>query len=455
MKNLRSFTLLLLAFSLTFCQAQNIKRKILFGTYTVDITDSIADVLKLDNNKGTLIQKVVPQTTADNLKLTQNDVILKINNIEIENSQGFVSLIKSYREGEKVVVDYVRNGEHKRAEGIALAKPKETSEDYEVIYDEAKFNDGYIRIIINKPHGIAKAPAIVFIPGYMCYSLDNIGKHPYGQLIDGLTKKGYVLIRVEKLGEGDCLNTPNCIDVDFETELAGFEAGIRSLNKYDFIDQENIFIWGHSLGAIEATFLAERTEVKGIIVNGTTAYSWFEYLIAMSRFQEPLLGADYVEIDEEMQDYIKFQYEFLVLKKTPLELSKNEAYTKIMEEQQFDGKDKIFMRNYRYWQQLEDAEKAKALKNSNAYVLSIWNSFDLEAFSEQDHKAIIDMVNYYHPGKGTYIKLENTTHSFTKVESMQQGVENHSNYSFIYENFNPEITEITHKWIQSVLQKKL
>jgi len=455
MKTFKLYITVLITLTLSVSYGQHLRRKASFGISYTEVNDSISKANSLPDNKGILIKKVNPNTTASDLGLLKNDVIIKINGIDVPDKKSFFSSIENLRDGDPVSVHYIRDGKENTIEGSAVGKPKETSEYYEVIYDEVKFRDGYIRTIINKPDNIEKAPAIMFIPGYMCYSLDNIGRHPYGQLIDGLTRKGYVVMRVEKLGEGDCRDTPNCTDTDFETELAGFEKGLQSLQKYDFVDRDNIFIWGHSLGGIEAPLLAEKNKfVKGIIVNGTGLYSWYEYLLKMIRFQQPLLGQDYLEIEEMMKIYKRYQYEFLVLKKTPLELSKNKDYEKILQEtEQFDGKDKIYGRNYRYWQQIEDVNQVKALKNSEAYVLSIWNSADIEAFSEEEHKTIVDIVNHYHPGKGTYLKLENTTHSLAKVDSYEHGIENHYNYKFIINNFNTKIVDETHNWIQSVIGK--
>ncbi|HBF88995.1 MAG TPA: hypothetical protein DDX39_10175 [Bacteroidales bacterium] len=433
--------------------AQNIKRKASFGAYVLEINDSIAKVYELKMLDGILVEKIIPNTTASNLKLVEKDIILKVNDVEIKNSTTFTSTIKNLRENDVVSVNIIRSGKPKTLKGKAIGKPLEISDDYEIIYDEVSYNNGYIRTIITKPKNITKAPTILFIPGYLCYSLDNIGKHPYGQLVDGLTKKGYVVMRVEKLGEGDCINTPNCKDVDLQTEIDGFEKGLQSLKKYDFVDTNNIFIWGHSLGGIEAPILAERNKVKGIVVAGTGLISWYEYILNMFRFQNPLMGADYVENEEEIAEYKKLLFEYLVMKKTPLELSENKKYKELLENgMQFDGKDRIWDRNYKYWQQIDDLNQPKAFKNSEAHVLSIWSSADLEAFSEDEHKTIADIVNYYHPGKGTYLRMENTTHAFAKVKSMKDGIEN-SNYDYIINNFNPEILEETHKWIQNILQK--
>lgn len=433
--------------------AQNIIRKAYLGVAATEVTDSIASAHNLKEVKGLLVEKIGKSSTGENLKLNVNDIILKVNDKEFNDFRSLYYYSKQIHANEIVTINIIRNGKPKTLKGKAIAKALETNEDYDVIYDEVVYKDGFIRTIVNKPKNIEKAPAILFIPGYMCYSLDGIGDHPYGQLVDKLTKKGYVVIRVEKLGEGDCMNTPDCKDVDLQTEIEGFEKGLQSLKKYDFVDTNNIFIWGHSLGGIEAPVLAERNKVKGIVIAGTGLISWYEYCLNMFRFQNPLMGADYVENEEEIAIYKKLLYEYIVLKKTPLELSKNEEYKNLLETgMQFDGKDRIWDRNYKYWQQIDDLNQPKALKNSNAFVLCIWSSADFEAFSEEEHKTIVDIVNYYHPGNGTYLRLENTTHAFAKVKSMKDGLENHS-YEYIIKNFNPEVVDETDKWIQNIIQK--
>jgi len=433
---------------------QNLKRIAFSGIRVIAVNDSIAKAHNLAETKGVLINEVISNSTASNLKLNEKDIILEVNDVAINDRNSLHSLFNDIRENDLVTANYFRNGKTKKAKGKAVAKPYEESEDYEIIYDEVKFGEGFIRTIITKPKGIEKATAILFIPGYMCYSLDNIGKHPYAQLVDGLTKKGYVVMRAEKLGEGDCWNTPECKDIDFETEISGFEKGLHSIKKYNFVDTNNIFIWGHSLGGIEAPVLAERNEVKGIVISGTGLISWYEYILAMFRFQNPLMGVDYVENEKQIADYKKLLYEYLVLKKSPLELSQNERYNELLlEGMQFDGKDRIWDRNYKYWQQIDDLNQPELLKKSEANVLSIWSTADFEAFSEQEHKTIVDIVNFYHPGKGTYLKLENTTHAFAKVKSMEDGLENR-NYKYIINNFNPAIVDETDKWIQRILNER-
>ncbi|MCX6166323.1 MAG: hypothetical protein NTU73_15930, partial [Ignavibacteriae bacterium] len=134
----------------------------------------------------------------------------------------------------------IRDGENLTLSTDAAPLPYEKSDKYDVIYDEVKFKDGYLRIIANKPKTQGKFKTILFIPGYMCYSLDNLGKHPYGQVVQKLSERGYCVVRVEKPGMGDCYNTPDCFDINYSTELEAFETGFQKMLEYDFVDKDNV-----------------------------------------------------------------------------------------------------------------------------------------------------------------------------------------------------------------------
>src|SRR2546423_1400557 len=56
----------------------------------------------------------------------------------------------------------------------------------------------------------------------------------FGQLLPAVaTRSGMVLFRTDKAGTGDS-EGPDCSDLDFQTELAGFRASFNALQNYDF-----------------------------------------------------------------------------------------------------------------------------------------------------------------------------------------------------------------------------
>jgi len=321
-----------------------------------------------------------------------------------------------------------------------------------VLTDTVAFKDGYLVITITKPEGNGPFKSVFFIPGYTCFPVAKLGKHPYGQLLDGLTQKGYLTLRIEKPGMGESKNTPACDLIDFQTEVDAFIAGYKKLFTYDIVDKENVFIFGHSLGGIEAPIVALEKQPKGVIVCGTVAKTWYEYVLEMFRFQNIASGADFIENEKLMQVMIPMLFEYLVQKKTPLELSSNPEYKKALEEQmEFKGGEQIWSRHYSYWQGIQSRNIVEDWKNMKCAVLVIRGEGDFEAFSNTDHQMIADIVNSYNPGKGKFILIPNMDHGFAKAKTPQESLKNRQEIKgYFRDYFNPAIIEETDNWIKSL-----
>jgi uncharacterized protein len=431
--------------------SQNIRRKAYMGIKTAELNDSISNSLGIKEKTGVLVSDVLPSSTGEKLQLQKNDVILKLNSVITLTVKDYLSAVKDIRENDTVALLISRGKKEIIISATAVGKAYETSEKYDVIYDEVKFMDGYLRIIINKPKTEGRLKTILFIPGYMCYSLDNIGKHPYGQLVQKLCEKGYVVVRVEKSGEGDNLNTPDCEEIGFNTETDAFSAGYEKMKTYNYVDTSNIFIFGHSLGAMETPVLAAKYQPKGVIACGTSAVSWFEYIIAMFRFQNIITGADYVENEKFITQITPLLYKLLIEKQTPYELAKNPAYDTLLSTwMEYDGGDHVWARHYSFWQQLQDVDQPELWKKFNGYVMTVRGSGDFEAFSSEDHQEIADMVNAYHPGKGTFKLIPNMDHAFAKSETPTDSYKNGQISGYYYNNFNDAIIDEVDSWIKSL-----
>jgi uncharacterized protein len=428
--------------------SQNIRRKAYMGIKTTELNDSVAKSLDIKASQGILVTDVLAASTAEKLQLKKNDILLKINSSVTLTLKDYSAAIKNIRENDTVAMLITRGKKEKVLTAMAIGKVYETSDKYDVVYDEVKFQEGYLRIIINKPKTEGKHKAIFFIPGYMCYSLDNIGKHPYGQLVEKLCEKGYVVMRVEKCGEGDNTNTPDCKEIGFKTETEAFSAGYEKLKTYDYVDTSNIFIFGHSLGAMEAPVLAAKYQPKGIMLCGTSSVSWFEYIIAMFRFQNIINGADYIENEKLITQITPLLYKLLIEKLTPYELAKNPEYETLLNTwMEYDGNDHVWARHYTFWQELQDVNQAELLKNYNGYVMAIRGSGDFEAFSSEDHQKIADIVNTYHPGKGIFKLIPNMDHAFAKSNTPEESVKNGQISGYYYNNFNDAIIDEVDSWI--------
>jgi len=216
-------------------------------------------------------------------------------------------------------------------------------------------------------------------------------------------------------------------------------------------------LFGHSLGANTAPLIAAEEKVKGIISYGVAGKPWLEYLIDLSREQRTLVGGDYIKTDERMRIALPLLYELLVLKKTPAELEKNPAFKAYLENSfGYDGNNHLFGRHYTFLQELQDMPMVKAWRDADAYTLTIYGEADLQALCPEGAQFITNIVNSYHPGKGTYKFLPQTDHGFAKVGTKQeyQRLMESGAYEKIGEtNFNPEIVEIVDTWIKNKLRK--
>lgn len=438
---------------------QEIPRQGSWGLYVSPVADSTKQQLKLDHD-AVLVRWVKPESTSAQTGVEVGDVLTQINDFPVRTPQDiyFSGFLNSLRDGDAIAYHVIRDGKSKTFKGKVIPKPRETNKYGDIVYNKVRFKDGYLRTILTVPHKVQgkKAPVVYLIPGYNCASYDNmVPFHPYQKIIDSLTALGYAVFRCEKSGMGDSYNTPNCFDIDFHTEQAGFEAGYEHLLTYDDIDTSQIYIFGHSLGGINAPILAEKYNPKGVIVYGTTHLPWMEYLTDMLRFQNTLLGIPPVQVEKDAMVYQRLLYDHYVNKLSPEELiEKDTAYLSLLQRDfQYIGGDMIFQRHYTFMQQLNDLNLTESWSNVKSHVLSIYGEADFEALNPDAHKAIVNIVNYYHPGKGTFYLLPETNHSFIKVGSMEDGVEARKNgqlRQLMQTSFNYKIIEEIDDWIQSL-----
>jgi hypothetical protein len=170
----------------------------------------------------------------------------------------------------------------------------------------------------------------------------------------------------------------------------------------------------------------------------------------MFRFQNIIEGVDYVENEKLIRNITPMLYELLINKKTPAELAKNPGYEKLLIDYlEWDGNDQIWSRNYSYWQQLQDQNMAETWKANNENVLIVRGEGDFEAFSTAEHQAIVDLVNFYHPGKATFKLVPDMDHAFAKSKTPAESYKNGQISGYYYNNFNDTIIDVVDEWISS------
>ena len=423
------------------------------------MADSVARAAKLSSTEGAFVQRVIPNSTAAALKLQAGDIILRVNGVPVESYLDLPAMARQFKTGESVVLELRRNGKSTTAKGKVQPMPYETDARADVLYGEVPL-DGkrYARSILKKPKGKGKFPAVFFIQGFGCSSLDNLPEEdPQRKLIDGLVDKGYAVYRIDKPGAGDSQGSKPCTEIGFNEELAAFTAALKQLKQHEAVDPDNIFLFGHSLGGNTAPLIAAQEKVKGIMVYGIAGKPWFEYLLEVFREQRPMTGTDYVQVDEDMRIITPLLYELMILKRSPEELAQNPAFRPFLENNmEYDGKGHLYGRHYTFLQELQDMPMSKAWQTANAYTLTIYGEADVAAIDPDGAKLVADLVNSYYPGKATYEFLPRTDHGFMEVGTMEEYLrlrENTQPGAAVQPKFNQKLVELVDSWMKDKIKK--
>lgn len=88
-------------------------QRALLGVLITDVTAEIAKEKKLKDIKGVLVSGVNEGSAAKEAGMKENDVILKIDDIEVNSASELQERVGQHRPGEKVKVSILRNGEPK------------------------------------------------------------------------------------------------------------------------------------------------------------------------------------------------------------------------------------------------------------------------------------------------------------------------------------------------------
>jgi uncharacterized protein len=407
-----------------------------------------------ENERGVEVLEVV-RATAVQIKLRRGDLIRQVNQQRITDFAHFLTILEQQTAGAPVHFVVERNKKTVHLKGIFEGRPFETSDFSDVLYDQAPFRGGMLRIIINKPKKQGKMPALLFIPGYTCSSIDNLNEtHPYKRIIDVFAKAGFVTLRIEKSGLGDSRNTPECESCDLHDEIENFQVGLDKLKSLPYVDTNKIIIFGHSMGGIVAPALSAKNQVAGVIVYGTTAKSWFEYQIEMYRTQNLLAGMDPLEYEKSIVDQYELNYRYFVKKEALATLATNPYMDSLLRlHWQYDGAERIFSRNAEYWRQIQDLPHLEHWKNTTAKVLVQFGESDFQAFSKADHEQIVRTVNFYSPNHATLQTFPSTDHYFAKSGTMQEAYDKFmkQQYLQLFETYNHDVGQSALAWSLKIL----
>jgi pimeloyl-ACP methyl ester carboxylesterase len=427
----------------------DLRRSAFFGAKVNPISDEVRSRLKLDAEGGIEIGEIIAGTSAAKAGLRAGDVLLAVDGAKILGPSEFVRKVSGLKAGASIAIKFCR-GEVHRTETVTLAgRPFEKSDDYDVVYGSVSSHAGRLRTILTQPKSEGKHPALFLIQGIGLFSIDNpvASFSPYHVIIDKFTRRGFTTLRVDKPGCGDSEGGP-AEDVDFETELDGYRQALRKLREQSNVDANRVFIFGHSMGGVMAPLLGVETPVRGILVYGTIARTWTEYMLENTRRQMELANADPSAIDRDLKSDAALLTHLYLEKLTPEEIGRK--YPHLRERlRQTITKDRYFVdRSLTFFRQLAEKNLGATWERFDGRALAIWGKADFLS-NQDDHALIVRIINRSHPGHGTMLTMDGIDHGFYRADSQRE--------SFVRaqsrepRDFNSAIIEVCLAWIDKTV----
>ena len=367
----------------------------------------------VSSDSGVRVDRVVEGSPGATAGFHAGDIIRSLDGARISDPSAFTATVAKRAGGDRVRIAILRNNQPLTLEAVLAPRPREISQNAEVIYDQVRVRVSLRRIIATKPHVQGKLPAVLIMQGLGCYSIDNPDRASgYGRIVSELEKRGFATLRVEKTGMGDS-EGPDCtsLEATVNLEAEGYVEALRKLKSYSFIDPNRIFVVAHSMGPVVGSLAMAREKVNGVIAVETVGTSWFEYDLERSRLQHALSGAAPDEVDAYMRAYTPCSYRFYLGKEKPEDLDRAPAcagFTK-----PFGGTP------YTYMQGVAEIKLGEQWKNIDAPALVIYGTASPVTSAAQNHY-LVNLINRLHPGNATYAEVPGMGHDFNLYASREE-----------------------------------
>jgi pimeloyl-ACP methyl ester carboxylesterase len=408
---------------------------------------------------GVLVAEALPGGTAASIGLRNGDLILSAAGHAVVQLAEVAAYAASLRAGDRVELTVRRAGKDLTLRGKAKPRPFETYDGATVDYGAVPFRGGLLRDILVTPKAVANPPVLFLLPGYTCASIEPASPDdPYRRLGEELIKHGVAYYRVEKPGLGDSAGTPACTDIDFATELEAFRDGYEYLIESRRVEADRIFLFGHSLGGLEAPLIAAELPPRGVAVFGTVMRNWADYHLDIERYQTFLAdGADPGEAAEGTERDRELLRRFYSERQTPAQLAGSDLAIGETMRTTFgwDGGNNMFGRSYKFLQDLAPLRLAAAWRKAKTNVLAVYGESDIVAIDDRDHKLIADIADFYRPGSGSFVQIAGTTHGMELVGNRHDYREKSIAAGGVAPNgpFNSEVAAVIADWIKATMSR--
>lgn len=402
-----------------------------------------------NRSPGAAIVEIIPESPLDRAGFQKGDLIIAVNDRVVQTQEDWSAITYGLRAASDTKIEAKRQGDYVSATVRLKALPYEKHQKTSTLY-ETVVNDFGIRqraiITIPKGQEAQQNPAIILIQGLSCSSVEKYSgrSNNWVRLIADLVENSnMVLFRIEKPGVGD--SEGDCGQVDFKTELNGYESAIRYLKDKPYVDPDRIVVYGNSMGSALAPYLANTHDLAGVISDGTFFKTWFEHMLEIERRILNIEGKPQAEIQDLMNTvYIPLYYEMLVKKRSFASiLEEDPRYRKYHRQ----GLQHMYGRPMSYYHQVQDFNFAQHWEHLKVPLRVRWGTNDW-IMTENDNDMIMDVLD----------RNKHPDHELFKYKDLDHWSTIHPDYANSYHfkpgKWDPKISQQIIDWAWEVLQEE-
>lgn len=408
MRRLVSFAMILVAGSVL---AQELPRRGTPGLALAATPEDVRVANKLEPASSLIV-------TADSNGLKQGDIVVEVGKKPFKSIAQYSELTRLFTDTMLMPVTILRGGKREEVLIKVIPKPRDDTAKYATIYTHVTSGNKRIRVIITKPKAPGKHPVLYWIQGIGLGSMDFplSAQNVTAPILNSFAQDNYVTVRVEKPGVGDSEGGPARL-LGWYDENDIYKETLKSLEKHDFIDRDQVFIFGHSMGGCHAPVVVAEQPVKGVISYGTVAASWLEWAIKAPRIQGILSGQKHSEVDTEVRNLARF-YSYLYTENKSIDWIKSNVpdLKQFAEAQSPDGV-MLGDRSIEYMKQTNAVNYGDFwAKLGKTRVLSLYGEHDWIALRD-DQVFVAEMVNKANPGMAEFVTVPSSDHLFYQCTS--------------------------------------
>jgi uncharacterized protein len=388
-------------------------------------------------NNTILIVGTIPNSTASIIGLKKGDILVSINTNKPADVESAISLIREMKSGDSLQVVVKRKKDLVLVEGIVQSFPLEAVRDMVTEYGMIKTPVADLRSILTIPKNSGKHPAVLFITGVSCYSVDFALDTFRTELalLRGFTRNGFVTMRVDRPGLGDSKGKKSCMMEDLVDEAEHYKAALQALENHPGVDSNRIYLFGHSMGAVFAPMVASGKNVKGIITYGGLGRPFIEYVVDAFHQQAKLRGASKEQLDT--LDKINQVAASLLLNGEVSQDSLRKIYPLA------ETVASIFdIRSPQYFYKLHQLNLAALWKQYKGSLLIMMGEYDHIAHKHDQHY-LLEMVNSFGHAKAELHFVPQSDHGMNIFNSMDEVLKEQPG-----KGFNKGILHHILQWIQ-------